>query len=103
MPKKGCRGNKKNVVKRKGDLIARFGGEEFIVVLLNTTEEGAIIVAEDMRKKVEGLRIKNMAVDSVITISLGVAASFPNDSMHPDELINAADKALYKAKKRWTE
>jgi diguanylate cyclase (GGDEF)-like protein len=89
----------KNVVKRTGDLVARFGGEEFIVMLLNTTEEGAIIVAEDMRKKIEDLRIKNAAADSVITISLGVAAVIPNDSMRSDDLINAADKALYKAKK----
>ena len=56
-------------------------------------------VAENIRQKIESLGIKNEAVDSVITVSLGVAAAIPNSSMHPDELINAADRALYQAKK----
>lgn len=84
-------------VKRTGDLVARFGGEEFLVMLLNTTEEEATIVAEDIRKKIEKLRFA--AGDPAITISLGVAAVIPNDSVSADDLINAADKALYKAKK----
>lgn len=86
-----------DVVKRTGNLVARFGGEEFIVMLLNTTEEEATIVAEDMRKKIEDLRFATG--DLVITISLGVAAATPNDTLRSDDLINAADKALYKAKK----
>lgn len=89
----------KRIVKRSGDLVARFGGEEFIVMLLNTTEEGAAIVAEDMRKKTEGLGIRNAKVGSVITISLGVASVTPNASICPEDLINAADRALYQAKK----
>ncbi|HHT63339.1 MAG TPA: diguanylate cyclase [Clostridia bacterium] len=89
----------KSVIRRPGDLVARFGGEEFIVLLLNTSEEGAAKVAENIRKKVENLEIKNEAVGSVITVSLGVAAVIPNDDMRPDELINGADIALYQAKK----
>jgi diguanylate cyclase (GGDEF)-like protein len=89
----------KSVVKRAGDLVARFGGEEFIVMLLNTTEEDAAIVAEDIRKKIESLGINNEAVCSVVTVSLGVAAAIPDNSISPDELINAADMALYQAKK----
>lgn len=88
----------KSVVKRKGDLVARFGGEEFIVMLSNTTEEGTAIIAENMRMKTESLGIKNQQVDSVITISLGVAATIPNDGMCPDDLINGADRALYQGK-----
>ncbi|MGI6713260.1 MAG: diguanylate cyclase [Bacillota bacterium] len=89
----------KTFIRRTGDLVARFGGEEFVVMLLNTSEDGAAIVAEDIRKKVESLEIENAAVGSVLTVSLGVAAAIPHDSMHPDELINGADRALYQAKK----
>lgn len=88
----------KSIIKRKGDLVARFGGEEFVVMLSNNTEDGAAMVAEDMRMKIESLQIKNQKVDSVITISLGVAATIPRDDMCPYDLINWADKALYQGK-----
>ncbi|MGI6226548.1 MAG: GGDEF domain-containing protein [Peptococcales bacterium] len=89
----------KSVIRRSGDLVARFGGEEFIVVLFNTTEEGAAVVAENIRKKVESLEIENASIGSLLTVSLGVAAVIPIDSMCPDELIDAADRALYQAKR----
>lgn len=79
--------------------VSRYGGEEFIVMLLNTTEADAAVIAEEIRKKVEGLEIENEKTNSVITISLGVASTIPSDDMHPDELINQADSVLYQAKK----
>ncbi|MCF0149312.1 MAG: GGDEF domain-containing protein [Clostridium sp.] len=88
----------KSVVKREGDLVARFGGEEFIVMLSNTTEKDALVIAESMRVQVERLAIKNEKIDSVITISLGVAVTIPDIYIKPYDLINRADKLLYKGK-----
>ena len=89
----------KAVAKKTGNFLARFGGEEFVVMLLDTTEEGAAFVAENMRKKIENLEIENSNLNSIVTISLGVASVIPNDNMSPEDLINAADRALYQAKK----
>ena len=89
----------KNSVNRPGDMVARYGGEEFVVLLMDTDETGAKIIAERIRKRTEDLGIVNEKVDSVITISLGVASSIPKPEMLPDDLIDSADKALYKAKK----
>lgn len=89
----------KNTLKRSGDLVARFGGEEFVVLLSNTTEDGAMVVAEEIRAKTENLCIKNEGLATVITVSLGVASVVPDESIHPENVINAADQALYQAKK----
>jgi diguanylate cyclase (GGDEF)-like protein len=88
----------KGVIKRPGDLAARYGGEEFVVILANTTAEGAAIVAEEIRKRIEELGIENEQKESVNTVSLGVASVVPDINMEPDELIANADRALYKAK-----
>lgn len=88
----------KDVIKRPGDLAARFGGEEFVVMLMNTSLEGARVVAEEIRTRIEELGIENKKINSVVTISLGVASAVPNMEMEPYDLIDAADRALYKAK-----
>jgi diguanylate cyclase (GGDEF)-like protein len=86
----------KNVIKRSSDIAARFGGEEFVVMLMNTTAKGAEVVAEEIRKRVEELGIVNEK--SGLTVSLGVASVVPDNDMLPNELIEDADRALYKAK-----
>lgn len=88
----------KNAIKRPRDFVARFGGEEFVVLLYNTTEDGAAIIAEEIRSKIEELGIKNEGIKSIITISLGVAAIIPGKDNLPKDLIDAADQAMYKAK-----
>ncbi len=88
----------KGVIKRPGDLAARYGGEEFAVILKSTTAEGAAVVAEEIRTRIEELRIENREIKNVITVSLGVASVVPDNEMAPYELIDAADRALYKAK-----
>lgn len=88
----------KSVIKRPGDLAARYGGEEFVVMLMNTTAEGAAIVAEKIRRRVEQLGIENEEMQTVITVSLGVSSVVPHDKMTPEDLIDTADRALYKAK-----
>ena len=88
----------KGVIKRPGDFAARYGGEEFVAILMNTTAEGAAFVAEQIRTRVEELGIENREIKNVVTVSLGVASVVPDNEMEPNELIDAADRALYKAK-----
>jgi len=82
---------------REIDFAARYGGEEFSVILSETDKAGAIMVAERINSKISREQIK--VFDEVITanVSIGVA-SFPQNALHLDVLMETADKALYKAK-----
>jgi diguanylate cyclase (GGDEF)-like protein/PAS domain S-box-containing protein len=85
---------------RGEDILCRYGGEEFAIILPDTTLESAIQLAEKLRGE-----IKAIEVDSTnqpyepITISLGVAA-FPEHGRNADELLRSADWALYQAKQK---
>ncbi len=87
-------------LKRPGDLAARYGGEEFAVILPYTDAAGAVCVAEEIRARVSGLQIPHgsSAVNSCVTMSLGVATAVPVPQSAPELLIAAADEALYCAK-----
>lgn len=81
---------------REGDAVLRFGGEEFLILLPKADTEGAKIPLERIRGQIENrvFTKKNIKV----TISVG-AASYPDDRpLSPEELIEFADNALYKAK-----
>ncbi len=87
--------------KRPADMVARFGGEEFIV-LLPETDEGAMALAERCRKKVEELEIvhEDSEVSDYVTISVGVATLTPAGKQPSRALVKAADDALYQAKEQ---
>ncbi|NQT96000.1 MAG: sensor domain-containing diguanylate cyclase [Candidatus Omnitrophica bacterium] len=82
---------------REIDIIGRYGGEEFSVMLPETTKEGAIMVAERLRKAVEATEVK--AYDETIntTISAGIS-TFPDDTDELNQLVDKSDQMLYKAK-----
>ncbi|MCL9684224.1 diguanylate cyclase [Legionella maioricensis] len=84
---------------RLGDIAARYGGEEFIIMFYNADVEVALRRAESIRQAVTMLHIKYGAQEvGPITISIGVS-TYPSDGKSPEELIEAADKALYYVKK----
>jgi len=87
-------------VHRPADLVSRYGGEEFVIILPDTTSEGALAVAEKMLGHITGLKIPHKNSDSAdhVTLSIGVATLCPEEGSSPDELIEAADRVLYKAK-----
>lgn len=84
---------------RKADIVCRFGGEEFIVLLPEISKEQARKAANKLRRKIEQetFEREEKQPDKKITISLGVAA-FPDDATNPEQLLKAADQALYQAK-----
>ena len=83
---------------RTFDLVAKYGGDEFTIILPQTGREGAMVVAERIRAAVAGHSFPS-AADGSITVSLGVAL-FPTDGSDSHSLIAAADRALYVAKER---
>jgi len=86
---------------RETDKPARFGGEEFAVLLPKTGKEEAVIFAERIRKAIEEAVFVNQEKQpgGNFTASLGVA-TYPEDCTDAETLVNAADKALYKAKEK---
>ena len=83
---------------RQSDLICRYGGEEFAVILPNTRAEDALTVCERFRAMVAGHQFEYDSSQFRMTVSVGIASY--NSSFHqsPDELVKWADEALYQAK-----
>ncbi len=89
-------------LRRPSDLLARYGGEEFVALLPDTDQSGAMLLAKYGRLAVEKLALPHAdsPVSEVVTVSLGVAAVVPQNGRKATELVEAADKALYQAKKK---
>ena len=84
---------------RGGDLMARYGGEEFIAVLPGTTLSGASFVASQMRQAVTKLAIEHSGSPyGIVTASFGVASAVAMPETEPQDIVGAADRALYRAK-----
>ena len=90
----------KTAVQRPRDFVARFGGEEFIVLLPSIQAEGVKVVAERLQKALARLKIphKSSKVNPYVTVSMGLAWCEPDNHVRPDGLVAAADEALYSAK-----
>ena len=88
----------KNELHRVTDMAFRFGGEEFCVLLPNTENKGAAIVAERIRKQIETADLQYKGRKTSVTISIGLVSHIPSRKLHPDVLISNADKALYQSK-----
>ena len=88
--------------KRPLDLAARIGGEEFAIILPNTDRFGANVVAHNLFSTISALKIahKGSAVSPFVTVSIGIATVAPDSYSKKEDLILAADKALYQAKQK---
>ena len=80
-------------------MVARYGGEEFVMLLPETPQEGALVVAEKLRRRIEDHPFpgRDTQPDGKVTISLGVV-TFPQDGSNRGTLMQRADQALYRAK-----
>lgn len=87
----------KNNVRAKSDWIARYGGEEFLIVLNNTSKNSAYNLLNRVRSIVEKNKIRYNNIEINLTVSMGVS-NLSNEITTMDQLINKADKNLYKAK-----
>ena len=82
-----------------GDIIGRYGGEEFAFVALNNGGKNAIKLAEDIRKEIKDTPIVIRREKMAVTVSIGVAL-LPKDAKLMKDLIREADRRLYKAKSK---
>jgi diguanylate cyclase (GGDEF)-like protein len=90
----------RNVVARAGDLLARFGGEEFCLILPNTDVDAALKVGGRICQAVRARKLPHVGnPNGIVTVSVGCAAMVPAFGLHAVNLIEAADAALYKAKR----
>ncbi len=85
---------------RSDDVFGRYGGEEFLVLLPETTKEEAEVLAERIRRGVESERIElPCSLEAVkITVSVG-GAIFSSESDSVEDVVKAADQAMYRAKR----
>jgi diguanylate cyclase (GGDEF)-like protein len=90
-----------SLMARKVDIVARYGGEEFVILLPNTDKEEATVLAERIRKAIEGHPCRTPFIKGgyQLTISGGIA-TYPADGRDSKSIMNAADQALYRAKEK---
>jgi diguanylate cyclase (GGDEF)-like protein len=85
---------------RDTDAVARFGGDEFVILLPDTGWQGALTFAERLRRRVDDFTFGPPGPPMTTTISVGVALARGSDPISPEELLREADRALYKAKQQ---
>lgn len=90
----------KNAIQESSNIVSRYGGEEFIVLIPNSQLQKAKYIAENIRRNIEKLNIlhEGSVVYGIVTVSIGIATDIPNQILSPEKLISMADEALYRAK-----
>lgn len=90
----------RHAIRRPADFVARYGGEEFTLLLPNTELDGAEEVARMIMKNLADLALEHpdSPVGPHVTVSIGIATTFPDLNRNCELLVDAADKALYRAK-----
>ncbi len=84
---------------RNSDIIARLGGEEFAILLLNSDEKSGAVIAEKLRITIESQPVAiDNETDIFFTVSLGVSSVDVENDVNIDTALNGSDTALYKAK-----
>jgi diguanylate cyclase (GGDEF)-like protein len=85
---------------RESDILARYGGDEFVVVLPETPASGALVIAERLRRAIEEHRfLEPQGIAARISASFGIA-TYPDHALSPEGLIQKADQAMYRVKER---
>ena len=90
-------GKLQDLLPRSTDFVARYGGDEFVISLYDTDENGALVIAEILKDKMLQVKVKSIA-EKEITLSMGVVSVLPDLQITAKELVSFADKALYGAK-----
>jgi diguanylate cyclase (GGDEF)-like protein len=90
----------KSAVQRPRDFVSRYGGEEFVVLLPSVQAEGVAVVAERLKHALASLKIPHgySSAGQYVSLSMGLAWCEPDSEFRPEQLIAAADEALYSAK-----
>jgi len=89
----------KQTARRASEFVARFGGEEFVVLLPETNGHDAMEIAKRIQHEVWALALPHKdTLPEIVTVSLGVASVTPSKDRKPEELVRKADLALYRAK-----
>ena len=85
---------------RESDILARYGGDEFVVVLPETPASGALVIAERLRRAIEEHKfLEPQGIAARISASFGIA-TYPDHALSPEGLIQKADQAMYRVKER---
>jgi diguanylate cyclase (GGDEF)-like protein len=84
---------------RRIDTAARYGGDEFVVLLPETDPTGSYVLAEKIRQGVEDLAVAGPGVEIRSSLSIG-AVAYPDDGLTPDDLLISADRAMYVSKRQ---
>lgn len=85
---------------RESDVVGRYGGEEFLIILPNVRSAEALIVAEKVRSKIAQTNTEEIAEGLSLTISFGISDMFTHSPESVDELLHNVDTALYSAKEQ---